>query len=111
MQKKGFVVQADQDAPPRRDVELPGIRTVVRVPLTTNPGGGWSEAEVITFTGLRDGLEHLAIRFGEPTPTPLVRIHSECLTGDVFGSGRCDCGPQLAEAVERISTEEVSSSI
>ena len=34
---------------------------------------------------------------------PLVRLHSECLTGDVFGSQRCDCGPQLREAVERIS--------
>ena len=35
--------------------------------------------------------------------TPLVRLHSECLTGDVFGSARCDCGPQLREAVERIA--------
>ena len=34
---------------------------------------------------------------------PLVRLHSECLTGDVFGSQRCDCGPQLREALERIS--------
>lgn len=37
------------------------------------------------------------------TAVPLVRLHSECLTGDVFGSQRCDCGPQLREAVERIS--------
>ena len=36
-------------------------------------------------------------------PVPLVRPHSECLTGDVFGSQRCDCGPQLREAVERIA--------
>src|ERR687884_236492 len=36
-------------------------------------------------------------------PVPLVRPHSECLTGDVFGSERCDCGPQLREAVERIA--------
>ncbi|MBA2951113.1 GTP cyclohydrolase II [Streptomyces sp. PSKA28] len=41
---------------------------------------------------------------GDPTgsDTPLVRLHSECLTGDVFGSARCDCGPQLREAVQRI---------
>ena len=37
-----------------------------------------------------------------PANRPLVRVHSECLTGDVFGSERCDCGPQLLEAVERI---------
>ncbi|MEM7080553.1 MAG: GTP cyclohydrolase II, partial [Pseudomonadota bacterium] len=39
---------------------------------------------------------------GEPTENPLVRVHSNCLTGDVFGSQRCDCGPQLATAVARI---------
>ena len=38
-----------------------------------------------------------------PADPPLVRPHSECLTGDVFGSQRCDCGPQLREAVERIA--------
>jgi GTP cyclohydrolase II len=50
---------------------------------------------------LADGAEHLALVFGDPV-RPLVRLHSECLTGDVFGSARCDCGPQLREAVERI---------
>jgi GTP cyclohydrolase II len=59
-------------------------------------------AEVVTFDGLADGLEHLAIVLGEPGAVPLVRLHSECLTGDVLGSRRCDCGPQLHEAVERI---------
>ena len=64
------------------------------------------------FDGLVDGLEHLALGLGgyagppqrdAPPPTePLVRPHSECLTGDVFGSERCDCGPQLREAVARI---------
>ena len=45
--------------------------------------------------------------FGDPagTTNPLVRVHSSCLTGDVFGSMRCECGPQLAAAVERISAE------
>ncbi len=42
---------------------------------------------------------------GEPGPNPLVRVHSNCLTGDVFGSERCDCGPQLAAAVARIDQE------
>jgi 3,4-dihydroxy 2-butanone 4-phosphate synthase / GTP cyclohydrolase II len=55
-----------------------------------------------------DGSEHLALVHGdlaagdEPV---LVRVHSECLTGDVFGSHRCDCGPQLDEALERVVAE------
>jgi GTP cyclohydrolase II len=62
-------------------------------------------AEVVTFHGLADGAEHVALVLGDPGPaaTALVRLHSECLTGDVFGSARCDCGPQLREAVERIA--------
>ncbi|MDA7723911.1 GTP cyclohydrolase II [Pseudomonadales bacterium] len=42
---------------------------------------------------------------GEPKENPLVRVHSNCLTGDVFGSQRCDCGPQLAESIARISED------
>ena len=52
-----------------------------------------------------DGKEHLAIVRGEPTThasAPLVRIHSECFTGDVLGSTRCDCGAQLRHALEEI---------
>ncbi|MEW2545758.1 GTP cyclohydrolase II [Streptomyces sp. NPDC047002] len=56
----------------------------------------------ITFEGLSDGREHLALSLGEPQAVPLVRLHSECLTGDVLGSLRCDCGPQLREALTRI---------
>lgn len=77
-------------------------RSRVRVPLRF--GDGYSvDAELVTFHGLVDGQEHVAVVLGEPGPTPLVRLHSECLTGDVFGSARCDCGPQLREAVERIA--------
>ena len=47
--------------------------------------------------------EHALLYIGDPlTSTPLVRIHSECLTGDAFGSLRCDCGPQLEEAMKEI---------
>ena len=69
------------------------------------PDGYRTTAEVITFDGLADGKEHLALALGDAfgAPVPLVRPHSECLTGDVFGSERCDCGPQLREAVERIA--------
>jgi GTP cyclohydrolase II len=80
-------------------------RTRVTVPLRF-PDGYATTAEVITFTGLVDGKEHLALALGDVrnAAVPLVRAHSECLTGDVFGSERCDCGPQLREAVETIAT-------
>ena len=84
--------------------ELPAavIRTQVLVPLRF-PDGYATTAVVHTFRGLVDGREHLALALGTPSAVPLVRPHSECLTGDVFGSQRCDCGAQLREAVERIA--------
>jgi GTP cyclohydrolase II len=85
-------------------VPVAGVRTKVRVPLRFADGWG-TTVDVFTFTGLADGKEHLALGLGdyENAAVPLVRPHSECLTGDVFGSERCDCGPQLREAVERIA--------
>jgi GTP cyclohydrolase II len=81
------------------------VRRQVRLPLGAEDA---YEAEVFTFDGLCDGGEHLALALGtharrDPGRVPLVRLHSECLTGDVLGSRRCDCGPQLSEAVARIS--------
>jgi GTP cyclohydrolase II len=84
------------------------IRTQVSVPLRFTDGYA-TPARVFSFDGLVDGQEHLAFGLGdragvgEGGAVPLVRPHSECLTGDVFGSERCDCGPQLREAVERIA--------
>src|SRR5919197_783710 len=87
------------------------IRTQVSVPLRLTDGYV-TEARAFSFDGLVDRREHLTFGLGHlaaPRPPggyrriPLVRPHSECLTGDVFGSQRCDCGPQLREAVERIS--------
>lgn len=88
------------------------VRTQVTVPLRF-PDGYVTTARVHSFHGLVDGREHLAFALGDRVtagdrpvgqlPPPLVRPHSECLTGDVFGSQRCDCGPQLREAVERIA--------
>jgi GTP cyclohydrolase II len=88
------------------------IRTQVTVPLRF-PDGYTATPRVFSFDGLVDGREHLALGLGaweraidrstNGGPPPLVRPHSECLTGDVFGSQRCDCGPQLREAVERIT--------
>ena len=78
------------------------IRTQVSVPLRF-ADGYVTEARVFSFEGLVDDLEHLTFALGDYARIPLVRLHSECLTGDVFGSQRCDCGPQLREAVERIA--------
>ncbi|MFJ2233056.1 GTP cyclohydrolase II [Streptomyces sp. NPDC087859] len=86
------------------DIPAATQRSRVRVPLRF--GDGYSvDSELVTFHGLADGQEHVAVVLGDPAPgsVPLVRLHSECLTGDVFGSARCDCGPQLREAVERIA--------
>jgi 3,4-dihydroxy 2-butanone 4-phosphate synthase/GTP cyclohydrolase II len=56
-----------------------------------------------------DNAHHLALVMGDlrQTGSPLVRVHSECLTGDVFGSRRCDCGDQLAKAMEMVAHEKV----
>src|SRR5437764_3840030 len=87
------------------------IRTQMAVPLRF-ADGYTTAARVFSFNRLVDGQEHLALGLGDRAaavtsagrgPVPLVRPHSECLTGDVFGSQRCDCGPQLREAVERIA--------
>jgi 3,4-dihydroxy 2-butanone 4-phosphate synthase/GTP cyclohydrolase II len=61
--------------------------------------GEWNISSYISPTG----AEHAILKFESSTNNqPLVRIHSECLTGDVFGSKRCDCGPQLQEAISQI---------
>jgi GTP cyclohydrolase II len=85
-------------------IEPAAIRRRIRLPLRFADGYSTS-AIVVSFTGLADAQQHVAFELGRPADAepPLVRLHSECLTGDVFGSQRCDCGPQLREAVERIT--------
>ena len=87
------------------------IRNQVLVPIRL-PDDSTTTARVFTFDGLADGGEHLALGLGSHAAPvtaelrdhpPLVRLHSECLTGDVLGSERCDCGPQLAEGVAEIT--------
>jgi GTP cyclohydrolase II len=63
------------------------------------------DAEILSFKGLKTDKEHVAIIFRRADfnqDVPLVRVHSECLTGDVFHSSRCDCGEQLEETVTRM---------
>ena len=85
-------------------VPAAAIRRRIRIPLRFADGYS-TKATVVSFTGLADAQQHVALELGRPAAggLPLVRLHSECLTGDVFGSQRCDCGPQLREAVERIT--------
>jgi 3,4-dihydroxy 2-butanone 4-phosphate synthase/GTP cyclohydrolase II len=62
--------------------------------------------KLIAYSNFIDNATHIALVMGEIDESPvLVRVHSECLTGDVFGSLRCDCGPQLHKAMELISKE------
>jgi GTP cyclohydrolase II len=61
--------------------------------------------ELVTFEGLQDGEEHIACVWPPVRPVPLARVHSECLTGDVFGSMRCDCGAQLDETMDLLARE------
>ena len=63
-------------------------------------------AQIVAMRAEEDGSEHVALLVGAPGgKAPLTRLHSECLTGDVFGSLKCDCGPQLKAAI-RLMAEE-----
>jgi GTP cyclohydrolase II len=83
-----------------RESAAPEVEIVARARL---PLEGLPPTQIVAFRASDDGQEHVALLVGafggEP---PLVRLHSECLTGDVFGSLKCDCGPQLREALRII---------
>ena len=68
------------------------------------PVAGAEDAEIVAFRTPEAAGEHIALFIGQPTGAPpLVRLHSECLTGDVLGSLKCDCGPQLHAAIHEIA--------
>ncbi len=73
-----------------------------RVPLAEA-----EDTRIVAFRPQDGGIEHLAILIGRPDTAsePLVRVHSECFTGDLLGSRRCDCGPQLHQAIARMEAE------
>jgi len=79
------------------------IRRVAEAMLPTKYG----EFKLIAYEGTIDNSESVALVMGEPEkqPAALVRVHSQCLTGDVFGSLRCDCGDQLHESMRMIARE------
>lgn len=83
-----------------RERREPSIEIVARarLPLDRMP-----PTQIVAFRASDDGQEHVALLIGAfGGQPPLVRLHSECLTGDVFGSLKCDCGPQLQEALRII---------
>ena len=77
------------------------IITRARLPVSAS-----EDAEIIAFRSTADTREHVALIIGDQTGDrePLVRLHSECLTGDVLGSLKCDCGPQLDAALDAMAT-------
>jgi GTP cyclohydrolase II len=80
---------------------------LARVAEAAVPLQGAPDARMVAFRAPDGGVEHFAIVVGQPekTAAPLVRIHSECFTGDLLGSMRCDCGPQLRGAIARMAEE------
>lgn len=78
-----------------------------RVAEAQVPLDGAPDARVVAFRAPDSGIEHLAIVIGRPeaAAAPLVRLHSECFTGDLLGSLRCDCGPQLRGAIQRMAED------
>ena len=78
------------------------IAARARLPVSAN-----EEAEIVAFRSADDLREHVALVIGEQSGdrAPLVRLHSECLTGDILGSLKCDCGPQLDAALHAMAHE------
>ncbi len=92
---------APDDIDAHEDATRLAIATRARLPVA-----GAEDAEIVAFRSPESADEHVALLIGRPTgAAPLVRLHSECLTGDVLGSLKCDCGPQLQAAVRRIAAE------
>ncbi|MBV8913542.1 MAG: GTP cyclohydrolase II [Acetobacteraceae bacterium] len=102
---QGLLAIAAEDVLAHPDREAAAL---VRVAEANVPLEHARDARVVAFRAPDAGIEHLAIVVGEPAhapedgPAPLVRLHSECFTGDLLGSLRCDCGPQLRTALRRI---------
>jgi GTP cyclohydrolase II len=83
-----------------RETKSSEAQLVARAKL---PLDGLPDTHIVAFRASDDGEEHVALLIGAfGGKPPLVRLHSECLTGDVFGSLKCDCGPQLKEALRII---------
>ncbi len=88
-----------EDVTAYQDSDNLRIASRAKLPVSVN-----SQAEIIAFRSDADGSEHIALIVGKPDGSPpLTRLHSECLTGDVLGSLKCDCGPQLHHALKQMA--------
>jgi len=81
--------------------------TLIDREVTVKMPTQWGDFDMIAYTQKNTGEHHLALVKGtwEPGEPVLIRVHSSCITGDIFGSCRCDCGPQLHKAMELVSKE------
>lgn len=84
-----------------------GIDSLIKQEVTVDLPTQWGDFKMTAYTQLNNNANHLAISKGEwAADEPiLVRVHSSCVTGDIFGSCRCDCGPQLHKSLEMIEKE------
>lgn len=84
-----------------------GIESLVKKEVTIQLPTQWGDFEMTAYTQMDTGQQHLALTKGswEANEPILARVHSSCVTGDIFGSCRCDCGPQLHKAMEMIEKE------
>lgn len=101
--KHGLTIISIEDLIAYRRTSEPTVRREAETQLPTAHG----EFTAYGYRSSVDGVEHVALVHGElgDGEDVLVRIHSECLTGDIFASLRCDCGPQLESSLERIQAE------
>jgi len=81
--------------------------TLIRKEQEVNMPTRWGDFKLIAYTQLNNGLTHLALKKGDwkKDEEILVRVHSSCVTGDIFGSCKCDCGDQLHTAMEMVDEE------
>jgi GTP cyclohydrolase II len=100
----GLVEAASADVLSYAETEVAGLRQIVSADVPLN---GAPDSRVVAFRSHGSAVEHLAIVIGRPESheAPLVRIHSECFTGDLLGSMRCDCGEQLRGAIRRMAED------
>jgi GTP cyclohydrolase II len=96
---EGADVVTPEDIAAFNDSDRLHIAARAKLPIAAN-----TDTEIVAFRSDADAADHVALIIGKrDTSLPVVRLHSECLTGDVLGSLKCDCGPQLHEALHQIS--------
>jgi GTP cyclohydrolase II len=102
--ERGLLSVAATDVQAYPAGETAGLRQVASAPVPLN---GAPDSRVVAFRAEASAIEHLAILVGQPetAEAPLVRIHSECFTGDLLGSMRCDCGEQLRGAIQKMAED------